>query len=102
MRQFYETWRDAPEKLAPLLREVSWSVHLDLLGRCKTQEEREFYLRYAVHEGLSVRLLREAIDKSTYERTFLAEQKLATVSRVLPEHAGHGFKDSYVLDFLNL
>lgn len=38
MRQFYERWQDAPEKLATLLRELSWSARLDLLIRSKTHE----------------------------------------------------------------
>ena len=41
MRQFYETWLDAPEKLVTLLRELSWSSHIDLLGRCKSVEEKQ-------------------------------------------------------------
>ena len=102
MRQFYETWKDAPEKLATLLRELSWSAHLDLLGRCKTHEERQFYLIHAVQEGLSVRQLRKAIETANYERVSLADQKLATVSRVLQPHVARQFKDSYVLDFLDL
>ncbi|MEX2491206.1 MAG: PDDEXK nuclease domain-containing protein [Nitrospirales bacterium] len=102
MRQFYETWQDAPEKLAPLVRELPWSVHLDIMGRCKSQEERYFYLAHAAREGLSVRQLRQAIDNASFERFALADQKLATVSREIgTDLAGH-FKDSYVLDFLEL
>jgi len=102
MRQFYEVWREAPEKLAPLLRELPWSAHLDLMGRCKSFEERCFYLAYAVREGLSIRQLRQAIDSATCERFALADQKLATVSREFPVAWTGRFKDSYVLDFLEL
>lgn len=102
MRQFYETWKDAPEKLATLLRELSWSAHLDLLGRCKTHEERQFYLIHAVQEGLSVRQLSKAIETANYERVSLTDQKPATVSRVLQPHEARQFKDSYVLDFFDL
>ena len=102
MRQFYETWRDVPEKLAPLLRELPWSAHLDLLGRCKSHEERQFYLVHTAREGLSVRALRKAIDSATFERFALVDQKLATPSRELPAGLKGHFKDSYVLDFLEL
>lgn len=102
MRQFYETWRGAPEKLATLLRELSWSAHVDLLGRCKSMEERQFYLIYAVREQLSVRELRIAIDRASFERFALSDQKLATPSRELPVKLQGHFKDSYVLDFLEL
>ncbi|MCC5845926.1 MAG: DUF1016 family protein [Verrucomicrobia bacterium] len=60
------------------------------------------YLAYAVREGLSVRQLRQAIDSATCERFALADQKLATVSREFPVELAGRFKDSYVLDFLEL
>ena len=47
--QFYETYRDQP-KLAPLLRELSWTHNLAIMSRCKRDEEREFYLRLASRE----------------------------------------------------
>ncbi len=87
MRQFYQTWRSAPEELATLLRELQWSAHVDPLGRCGTDAEREFYLRYAVRENHSVRDLRRAIDTATFERVALADEKLATVSRVFPKES---------------
>ena len=46
MRQFYETYRGQP-KLSPLLRELSWTHNLLIMGKCKRDEEREFYLRLA-------------------------------------------------------
>lgn len=102
MRKFYEIWKDAPEKLVTLSRELSWSSHVDLLGRCKINEERQFYLVHAVREGLSVRQLRESITKATFERFAFSEQKLVTPSRELnTELKGH-FKDSYILDFLEI
>ncbi|MDE0157724.1 MAG: PDDEXK nuclease domain-containing protein [Gammaproteobacteria bacterium] len=102
MRQFYETWRNTSEELATLLRELAWSSHVDLLGRCKTTTEREFYLQHAIRENYSVRELRRAIDSATFERVALANAKLATVSRVLPPKAKHAFKDSYIVEFLEL
>lgn len=102
MRQFYQSWEEVPEKLAPLLRELSWSSHLDLMGRCKSPEERQFYLIHAIQEGLSVRQLRQAIQSANYERITLADKNLATLSRVLPPDIPQPFKDSYLLDFLAL
>jgi len=102
MRQFFLTWREAPEVLATLLRELSWSSHLDLMSRCKSFEEREFYLRFAVRENPTVRELRRAIDTATFERTALAGEKLATVSPEFPEAAKGVFRDAYVVEFLGL
>jgi predicted nuclease of restriction endonuclease-like (RecB) superfamily len=101
MKQFYETYVNVP-KLATLLRELSWSKHLLLLSNCKSEEEKEFYLLSAIRGHWSHRELDRQIRKSAFERTLLAELKLATVSRVLPEDATGVFKDSYLLDFLEL
>src|SRR5690606_13716358 len=43
MKQFYEAYKDVP-KLSTVLREISWSHNLAIFSRCKTEEEREFYL----------------------------------------------------------
>lgn len=49
MKQFYETYKDFP-KLSTVLREISWSHNLAIFSRCKTAEEREFYLKLAKQE----------------------------------------------------
>jgi len=46
MKQFYESYKDSPI-LSTLLREISWSHNLSIFSRCKTTEEREFYLKLA-------------------------------------------------------
>jgi predicted nuclease of restriction endonuclease-like (RecB) superfamily len=101
MKQFYETYVALP-KLATLLRELSWSKHLLLLSQCKSEEEKEFYLLSATRGRWSHRELERNIKKSAFERTMLSDLKLATVSRVLPDNAAGVFKDSYLLDFLDL
>jgi predicted nuclease of restriction endonuclease-like (RecB) superfamily len=101
MKQFYETYVALP-KLATLLRELSWSKHLLLLSHCKSEEEKEFYLLSATRGRWSHRELERQIKKSSFERAMLSDLKLATVSRVLPENAAGVFKDSYLLDFLDL
>jgi predicted nuclease of restriction endonuclease-like (RecB) superfamily len=101
MKQFYETYVELP-KLATLLRELSWSKHLLVLSQCKSTEEKEFYLLSATRGRWSHRELERQIKKSAFERTMLSELKLATASRVLPENATGVFKDSYLLDFLDL
>ena len=50
MRQFYEVYRDQP-KLAPLVRELSWTHNLLIMSRCKRDDEREFYLRLCHGKG---------------------------------------------------
>ncbi len=69
MKQFYETYCNADEKLAPLVREISWTNHLIILGRTKSIEEKAFYLQLCIKERLSKRELERQIDSALYERT---------------------------------
>jgi predicted nuclease of restriction endonuclease-like (RecB) superfamily len=56
MMQFCETCRNQP-KLSALLTELSWTNNLLILGKCKRDEEREFYLRLAHGQNWSSREL---------------------------------------------
>jgi predicted nuclease of restriction endonuclease-like (RecB) superfamily len=58
MRQFYETYA-GNEKLATVLRELSWSHNL-LLIPLKTAEQREFYALSAENNRYSFRELAES------------------------------------------
>ncbi|MDO5447589.1 MAG: DUF1016 N-terminal domain-containing protein, partial [Prevotellaceae bacterium] len=40
MKQFYETYANADEKLSPLVRQLSWTNNVLLLSRPKTIEEK--------------------------------------------------------------
>ncbi|WP_433975481.1 hypothetical protein [Tunturiibacter lichenicola] len=53
-------------------------------------------------ERWSHREFERQIKKSAFERTMQSDLKLATVSRVLLEHAAGVSKDSYLLYFLYL
>jgi len=71
MKQFYEAYKETPQ-LSTLLREISWSHNLIIISRCKTIEEREFYLKLAKQENYSVRELDRQISASLFERTMLS------------------------------
>lgn len=101
MKQFYETYKDFP-KLSTLLREISWSHNLAIFSRCKTAEEREFYLKLAKQEGYSFRELERQISASLFERTMIGNSKLSTALRESNHDLTNTFKDSYVFEFLNL
>ena len=101
MKQFYETYADTP-KLAALLRVLPWTHNLMILGQSKRPEEREFYLRLAVRAKWSSRELARQIRNAAFERTVLSDKTLASAMRVLPQDATGVFKDSYLLDFLDL
>ncbi|MCC6760734.1 MAG: DUF1016 family protein [Chitinophagaceae bacterium] len=101
MRQFYETYKDMP-KLSTLLREISWSNNLAIFSRCKTAEERVFYLNLCQQENYSFRELERQISASLFERTMIGHSTLSTVLRESQHSIPPTFKDSYVFEFLNL
>jgi predicted nuclease of restriction endonuclease-like (RecB) superfamily len=101
MKQFYETHKDYP-KLSTLLREISWSHNLAIFSRCKTAEEREFYLKLAKQESYSFRKLDRQISASLFERTMIGNSKRSQVVRESSNNLTNTFKDSYVFEFLNL
>lgn len=100
MKQFYETYHKYP-KLSTLLRELGWSSHLNIISKTKSIEEKEFYIRLAIKERYSVRELNRQIDSGYYERVMLSKNKLPHVAGVHKDIA-NTFKDTYILDFLNL
>ena len=56
MKQFYETYQ-ADEKLVLLVWELPWTHNLIILSRCKTLEERAYYLKLTLADKLSKREL---------------------------------------------
>ena len=81
MRQFYETYR-YDKKVAPLVRQLSWTHNLLILSRCKRSEDREFYLRLCLREHWGKRELERQLASALFERTILSPPK---VSAVLPQ-----------------
>jgi len=47
MRQFFEAYREGGEIIAPQVRQLPWTHNLVILGRCKSMQERRFYLEKA-------------------------------------------------------
>lgn len=101
MRQFYETYRGQP-KLSTLLRELPWSHNLAIMSRSKRDEEREFYLRLASRERWSFRDLQRQLNGALFERVVLSPAKLSPRMAELHPEAATVFKDSYLVEFLNL
>jgi len=101
MKQFYETYNENP-KLSTLLREISWSHNLAIFSRCKSNEEKEFYLKLSKQENLSFRELDRQISAGLFERTIIGNTKLSTMLREIDPTLSNTFKDSYIFEFLNL
>ncbi len=101
MMQFVETYRDRP-KLSPLVTELSWTHNLLIMSRSQRDEEREFYLRMAIREKWGKRELERQLNGALFERVVLSPPKLAPAVRELHPGAATIFKDSYLLEFLQL
>ncbi len=99
MMQFYGTYKNT--KLSAVLREISWTNNLLILSKSKTSEEREFYIRLCIKERYSSRELERQIDSGYYERTILSKKVSPLVTQSKKENSLR-FKDTYVLDFLDL
>jgi len=101
MKQFYETYRDFP-KLSPAVREISWTHNMLIFSRCKSIEEKGFYLKLVKQENYSKRELDRQISSSLFERTLIGNSKLSTLLRKNNQNITSTFRDSYVFGFLHL
>jgi predicted nuclease of restriction endonuclease-like (RecB) superfamily len=101
MRQFFETYRGQPI-LAALSRELSWSHNLSIMSRCRRDEEREFYLRLAARERWPFRELERQLASALFERVVLSPVKLSTPLAEMHPDAAAIFKDTYLVEFLDL
>ena len=124
MRQFYQTYRDqefvaavprhfsgdagagtpaqGEENVVALLRQLPWTHHTIVMGQCKRQEEREFYLRHAIREKWSSRELERQLKGSLFERAVLSPPQVSEALAQTHPDAASLFKDSYLLEFLDL
>ena len=85
-----------------ILTKISWSHHLVLISRTKSNEEREFYLRQCLREKTSVRELERQISSGVFERVMIGNQALSPAMKEIHPDVANTFKDTYVFEFLNL
>lgn len=57
------------EKLAPLVREISWSNNGVIMGKCKDDLQREFYIQMTKRYGWTKHILTNFIEASVSCRT---------------------------------
>ncbi|MBP8168961.1 MAG: DUF1016 family protein [Azonexus sp.] len=101
MRQFYETYQ-ADVIVSPLVRQLPWTHNLIILNQSKRPEEREFYLRLAIRERWSKRELERQFKTALFERTVLNPVKVTPLVTQIHPAALSIFKDSYLVEFLDL
>lgn len=101
MRQFFETYR-GDEKVSALLTQLPWTHHLLILSRSKRAEEREFYIRTAITQKWSSREMERQLNGALFERVVLSPTRVSPPVTLLHPDASSIFKDSYLVEFLDL
>jgi len=102
MRNFFLAYR-RNEKLAPLVREVSWTKNVIIMERCKDPLRREFYLKVTKKFGWTKDVLINQLEAGAFER-FMANQ--TNFDKAVPAKYRHqaklAVKDEYTFDFLEM
>ena len=70
------------------------------MSGCKSDEEREFYIRLCIKENYSKRQLERQMDSGYYERYMLSTEKI--LPEAVKKLGENPFLDSYVMEFLDL
>jgi len=85
-----------------VLVKLSWTHHRTIFSRCKTDEEREFYIRLSIKDNYTVKELDRQITAAVFERTMLSKTNTSPVLEAIAPNINQHFKDAYVFEFLNL
>ena len=102
MRNFYLNYHEN-EKLAPLVREISWSKNIIIMERCKDDLEREFYLKIVRRFGWTKDVLLNNLENKAYEKYLLNQTNFDdTVPNKYRQQAKLALKDDYNFDFLEM
>lgn len=102
MRQFYNTYK-GNKNLQPLVGEISWAKHLVIISRCKSDLEREFYIKMTKKFGWTKNLLIHQIDNQSFEKYALNQTNFdKAVPAKYRNQAKLAVKDEYIFDFLEL
>ncbi len=102
MRTFYLRYKEN-EKLAPLVREISWTKNVIILEKCEEDLERQFYIQMTKKFGWTKNVLIHQIENKSYEKYLLNQTNFdKTVPVKYQNQAKLAVKDEYIFDFLEL
>ena len=92
-----------PIKSFPKILELTTlSNHIEILCRCKSNEERLFYILYANKERLVFRELQRCISNQTYTSLLGSKENMSRGFLETYPNAPTFFKDTLYVDFLDL
>ncbi|MDD7094895.1 MAG: hypothetical protein PUI12_03630, partial [Bacteroidales bacterium] len=65
------------QPLPKLLSIIPFTSHIEIMNRCRSDEERIFYMLYARHQGLKTEELRRCIVNQTFSSLMEKEKMLS-------------------------
>lgn len=89
-------------QMPQILELTTLSNHIEILCRCKSNEERMFYILYANKEHLVKRELQRRISNQTYTALLGSKKNMSKGLLNAYPNAPIMFKDTLFVDFLNL
>ena len=89
-------------QMPQLLELTTLSNHIEILCRCKSTEERMFYILYANKEHLSFKEMQRCISNQTYTALLSSKDNMSKGLLNAYPNAPIMFKDTLFVDFLNL
>jgi len=90
------------EQMPKILELTTLTNHIEILCRCKSDEERLFYILYANKEHLVKRELQRCISNQTYAGLLGSKDNMSKGLLERYPNAPVMFKDTLFVDFLNL
>lgn len=90
------------EQLPKILEMTTLSNHLEILSRCRSQEERMFYILYANKEHLTNKELKRSISNQTFSTLLGSKKSMSKRMLETYPNAPAMFKDTLFVDFLNM
>ena len=94
--------QSATGQLPKILELTTLTNHIEILCRCKTSEERMFYILYANKERLIKRELQRCISNQTFSTLLGGRKSMSKGMLEIYPGAPVMFKDTLFVDFLNL
>ena len=85
-----------------ILYTTGWSNHQTIMSRCKTDNQRLFYMLYAEREHLKNKELERAIKTDTMSSLLRGKDAQSAILQKTYENSTVLFKDTAYLDFLGL
>ncbi|MBR6445999.1 MAG: DUF1016 family protein [Prevotella sp.] len=89
-------------QLPEILRLTTFSNHLEILNRCKSSEQRIFYILYSYKERLNNLELRRCIQNDTFGSLMGDKKNFSAGLKQIYPRSSSLIKDRAFVDFLNL